>query len=83
MAMHMFVEYDAADAPAARALIAEQATAWKLLHSPLLAWLDRGAELLPAGATATVTISYHPADRLLSFDMATGGRSVFGLDDLV
>jgi hypothetical protein len=81
--MDMVVEYDAADAPAARSLIAEQAATWKLSHSPLLAWLDCGTRLLPDGATATVKISYDPADRLLSFDMQCGGRSVFGLDDLV
>ncbi|GAC1609296.1 MAG: hypothetical protein NVS3B26_09840 [Mycobacteriales bacterium] len=81
--MDMFLEFDAAGAGSARQLISEQASTWQVSAAALLSWLDRGAAALPEGATANIQISYDPADRLLSFDMWSSGRSIFGLDDLV
>src|SRR4051812_6119178 len=81
--MELSLAYDADDAASARALVAEQIKAWHLAAAPVLAWFDEADAAVPTGGVADGEISYHPAGRVLSFDVWTGGHRVFGLDDAV
>ena len=77
--MTLFVSYDATDSAEARAVVAKQISDWHLSAVPVLAWFDQADAALPAGAVANVEVSYHPADRLLSFDVWADDQPVFGL----
>ena len=81
--MEAVFTYTADQLPEACAWAGTQTSSWGLPIAHVSRWLAQAAQELADSETGKAVLCYEPEDRLLSFDVWSGGRRVFGMDDFL
>ena len=81
--MEATFDYTSATFAPAQDWAREQSRNWGVSTPYLSGWLQNGGDLLGDTDTGRAVLCFDPAERLLSLDIWSNGKRVFGMDDLV